>query len=405
MTFWVLTIALAAAAAAILLRTAARSADASGMGEAHSDLTVYRGQLAEVDRDLERGLIGATDAATLRTEISRRILDLDRAGPAATAGAKPAGLVLPAIALVAAIALAYGLYDRLGAPGYADLPHAERIANSEKLRAARPTQAQAEADAAAKAPKPPAPDPQFADLMAKLRAAVAARPTDEVGLRLLARNERTLGNIAAAAKAQGQLVALLGDKAGVDDWAALSDDLVFAAGGLVTADAEKALAETLRRDPANGTARFYTGLMEAQTGRPDRAFTIWNALLKDSPPQAPWVPYIEGQMEMLAAAAGHRLDTARHQRPRCCRCCRCRQHVGRRPHRDDQGHGRGPRRPPEDPRRHPCRMGTTDDRARRSQGHCAGARRCGRWRRWHSPGDPAGLEQVRAAAATAGVTP
>lgn len=304
MTFWVLTIALAAAAAAILLRTAARSADASGMGEAHSDLTVYRGQLAEVDRDLERGLIGATDAATLRTEISRRILDLDRAGPAATAGAKPAGLVLPAIALVAAIALAYGLYDRLGAPGYADLPHAERIANSEKLRAARPTQAQAEADAAAKAPKPPAPDPQFADLMAKLRAAVAARPTDEVGLRLLARNERTLGNIAAAAKAQGQLVALLGDKAGVDDWAALSDDLVFAAGGLVTADAEKALAETLRRDPANGTARFYTGLMEAQTGRPDRAFTIWNALLKDSPPQAPWVPYIEGQMEMLAAAAG-----------------------------------------------------------------------------------------------------
>jgi cytochrome c-type biogenesis protein CcmH len=212
-------------------------------------VTVYRGQLAEVDRDLERGLIGATDAATLRTEISRRILDLDRAGPAATAGAKPAGLVLPAIALVAAIALAYGLYDRLGAPGYADLPHAERIANSEKLRAARPTQAQAEADAAAKAPKPPAPDPQFADLMAKLRAAVAARPTDEVGLRLLARNERTLGNIAAAAKAQGQLVALLGDKAGVDDWAALSDDLVFAAGGLVTADAEKALAETLRRDP------------------------------------------------------------------------------------------------------------------------------------------------------------
>ena len=42
------------------------------------DLQVYRDQLREVDRDLQRGVIGADDAAQLRTEIGRKVLDADR---------------------------------------------------------------------------------------------------------------------------------------------------------------------------------------------------------------------------------------------------------------------------------------------------------------------------------------
>ncbi len=56
----------------------------------------------------------------------------------------------------------------------------------------------------------------------------------------------------------------------------------MAAGGYVSPEAEAALSEVLRREPSNGRARYYTGLLYAQTGRPDLAFRVWRPLLEDS---------------------------------------------------------------------------------------------------------------------------
>ena len=84
----------------------------------------------------------------------------------------------------------------------------------------------------------------------------------------------------------------------------LADSYILAAGGYVSPEAEAALASALERDPKNGTARFYMGLMWAQTGRPDLAFRFWRALLEEGPEEAPWIPPIRAQIGMLAAAAG-----------------------------------------------------------------------------------------------------
>ena len=80
--------------------------------------------------------------------------------------------------------------------------------------------------------------------------------------------------------------------------------LIRAAGGIVTAEGEAALGATLARDPQDGTARFYLGLMEFQTGRPDRAFTLWRALLENGPQDAPWIPYLRDNIATVAAIAG-----------------------------------------------------------------------------------------------------
>ncbi len=45
---------------------------------------------------------------------------------------------------------ALALYNRIGAPGYPDLPLKQRIADAEAARADRPGQADAEADLAAR---------------------------------------------------------------------------------------------------------------------------------------------------------------------------------------------------------------------------------------------------------------
>ena len=305
MLFWIMVVAMTALVAALLLRSLLRGTEARPDAE-HPDMGVYRSQLAEVDRDLARGVIAESDAGALKIEISRRILDLDRTTRASqvAAGQIAGGIAVPLLTGAAVLAGAIGLYAGIGAAGYGDLPHAQRIARAEALRAERPSQAEAEALAAKSRPVPPAPPKETADLMDKLRAAAAKRPTDVTGLRLLARNERSLGNLAAAVAAQGRLVAVLGAKAGPDDLAALADVEVNAAGGIVTQEAEAAVRATLKLDPANGTARFYAGLLEAQTGRPDRAFALWRGLLDNGPQDAPWVPFIRDQMPFLASAAG-----------------------------------------------------------------------------------------------------
>ncbi len=211
-------------------------------------------------------------------------------------------VILPAILILAMLGGAFWLYQRIGAPGYPDLPMSERLARAEAFRVDRPSQAEAEA----KAVLPPAPEPEahYAELLDRLRKAVAANPGDLTGERLLARNEAAVGNYGAAAKAQAKVIALTGAAATADDYATLADLYVLATGGYVSPEAEKAAGEALKRDPKNGTARFYVGLMWAQTGRPDLAFGFWRALLEEGPEDAPWIAPIRDQIGMLAAAAG-----------------------------------------------------------------------------------------------------
>ena len=72
MLFWIIAAALAFAVAGLIAATALRARAADEPGGA--DVAVYRAQLAEVDRDLARGVIGEDEAARLSNEISRRLL-------------------------------------------------------------------------------------------------------------------------------------------------------------------------------------------------------------------------------------------------------------------------------------------------------------------------------------------
>ncbi|MCB2111559.1 MAG: hypothetical protein KDD88_11130, partial [Rhodobacteraceae bacterium] len=188
--------------------------------------------------------------------------------------------------------------------GYPDLPIADRIARAEAVHADRPSQAAAEAEAKGSLPAPATPGPDFLKLIDRLRAALAEKPDDVTGQRLLARNEAALGNFAAAEAAGRKVIDLLGPKAGPNDYASLADTMILATGGYVSPEAEALLAKALALDPVNGTARFYMGLMWAQTGRPDRAFALWRALLEEGPENAPWMREIRPRIAFLARAAG-----------------------------------------------------------------------------------------------------
>ena len=286
----------------VVLLQALRRAGGARAPEGAEDLIIYRDQLAEVDRDLARGVLPAEEAGRLRTEVQRRILEAGRAQPERPnrASSHPA---IGALAVVAALGLSAVIYLSLGAPGYPDLPIAERLTNSDAAYQNRPSQDTLEAALPAFTPPADA-DKITLDVIDKLRAAVAKNPDALQGQIYLSQQEANLGNFAAARKAQEAVIRLKGAQASADDYANLGVMMIYAAQGTVSPQAEQALTETLQRAPTHPAARFYMGLMAAQVGRPDKTFPLWKTLLDEGPDTAPWIPVIQQRLQDIADAAG-----------------------------------------------------------------------------------------------------
>ncbi len=299
--------ALALVVVAVLVQALRRPLDADGP-DAQPDLQIYRDQLTEVERDAARGLLTPPEAARLRTEVSRRLLDADRAAHAPKAQHAQMPPIVALTLVLATLTASVWLYARLGAPGYDDLALSDRLAMTDVAYKTRPSQAEAETAAAAApdAEARPQPDAAYLALMDKLRTAIKERPDDTAGLELLARNEAALTNFSAAAAAQGHLVAVLGAKATADQQAVHAQYLIAAAGGYVSPEAETALIAALALDPQHPLARYFSGLMWAQVGRPDRGFALWQPLLEQGPPDAPWIAPIRAGIADLAELAGIR---------------------------------------------------------------------------------------------------
>ena len=297
--FWAIAAVLTAMVALVMVQALRRGGDSDGE---HPDLKVYRDQLAEVDRDLARGTLTEEEGQRLRVEVSRRLLEADRSLASQAAPTARGSLIWAGVLVIAVLGGALWVYDRMGAPGYADLPLASRLAAADQALQSRPSQA--ETLAILPAASPIDPGAEFTALMDKLRAAVTQRPDDAMGLELLARNESSLGNYQAAYEAQTKLLALLDQSASPDQHLFAAQILIAQAQGYVSPEAEAHLIDVLRRAPENGMARYLTGLMFAQNGRPDRAFELWQPLILEGPEDAPWVEAASADIETAAALAG-----------------------------------------------------------------------------------------------------
>ncbi|MEL6915865.1 MAG: c-type cytochrome biogenesis protein CcmI [Pseudomonadota bacterium] len=300
--FWTIVGTITTAAILIVALTGVRAAPDSV--DESRDVDIYKAQLKEVARDLERGTITEADADALRSEIARRLLAADAQASDAP-GLRTGGHALLIGAGLATGALAIGVYLGLGVPGYGDMPLAARMAAMDARAAERPSQSAAQAQYRAAVPRPEI-DEDYQTIMERLRGAVAANPEDQRGLALLARNEARIGNFEAAIAAQRRLMAVQGEAVTGADIRDLAELMIVATGGFVSPQAEAVLRRAAAAAPEDAPTRYYLGLMYNQTGRADEAFALWQPLLEESAPSDPWYDAIREQIPQTAAAAGIR---------------------------------------------------------------------------------------------------
>lgn len=308
--FWAVALALAALVASVLVAALRRPAEAAPDAGIGANLSVYRDQFAEIERDLARGTIGPDEAARLRAEVGKRLLEADRARartgavtaevPEARGGAVPAraGSLALVAALVVAVILPGGVaaYWALGAPGYPDMALAPRLAALDAGIANRPSQ---EAELARIGqPRDAAADQA---LLAEL-----AGLTDAKALRDRFRAAFEAGDFHASVRVQERLLAVLGSAAGSNDHANLALALVAEAGGYVSPEAEAALRSSLQADMTNELSRYLVGEMFLQGGRFDQAFRFWRPLAEEGNPAAPWTASIRERIGTVAELAGIR---------------------------------------------------------------------------------------------------
>ena len=267
MTLWFVFALMTVAAIFAVLWPLSRSAAPSAGG---NEATVYQDQLAEIDRDVAGGMIGAPEAEAARVEIGRRLLaavDGGRALPAqSNLRLRRASTVLALVGLpIAAVAF----YLSLGSPQLGDFPLSQRS------RVADATQ-------------------PLDNLVAQVEAHLEKNPTDGRGWNVLAPVLARLGRYDDAIRAYRNSISFNGDSA--DRRSDLGEALVGSASGVVTADAKAEFERAVALNADEPKASYFLGLAAEQDGRQADAAAIWRALLEKAPADAPWRPLVQSAL-------------------------------------------------------------------------------------------------------------
>lgn len=249
------------------------------------DLSVYQDQLAEIERDLERGSLPPDRAEAARLEIKRRMLSaggVTAEPPAHRPDRSPMlatmlGLLVPLLAFV--------LYWDLGQP-----------------TGGPPMIARDQPGPSPQAPSQQALGMTMEEAVAKLQQHLDQNPGNLEGWLLLGRSYLSLGRPADAVLAYRTAAGLSGQRADV-----LSDygeAMVAANEGRVLPTADTLFKRALADDPADTKARYYIALGKAQQGDLEGALRDWTDVLALAPPNAPWVPAVREQVGRAAEQLG-----------------------------------------------------------------------------------------------------
>ncbi len=273
MLFWTVLAAMTAAAVFAVLWPLSRQPRAV-LGEA-AGVAVYRDQLAEIERDRERGLLAPAEVEAARTEISRRLLNAAADKTPASVASMRRRRIASITALVAIPAISLTLYLTYGAPEVPDAPRAARLA-------------------------PPIEQQDIGMLVHRLEERLTSRPDDGQGWELIAPIYLRVGRIDDAVAAQESAIRILGSNAARQ--VTLGEALLTQTPGKISADASAAFQRALEYDAKFSPALFYLGLAAEQNGDREAARKYWTQVVEFAGPKDMWRIPAQRHLQQLERA-------------------------------------------------------------------------------------------------------
>ena len=279
MVIWIILLLMTAAAVMAVLWPLSRHRTLTAE-QLDPDTQFYREQIAEIERDRERGVLLDSEAEAAKAEAGRRLLratGMNAADALAAVGApalrrRRAASTL-ALSVIPIIALA--LYGAYGSPQLLTHPPEE--------------QAQGQQDRL--------------DLMtavSQIEAHLAQNPQDGRGWEVVAPVYMRMGRIEDAVKAYEAAVRYLGPSA--DRLSNYGEVMVLAKDGLVSSEAQKVFEQAVELDNTSPKARYYLAVAAEQDGRLDKAKQAYADLLASSPEGAPWAEVVKQRLAGLGVA-------------------------------------------------------------------------------------------------------
>ncbi len=274
MTFWLILNVMTLIALFVALWPLAFAA--SPNEETNSEMAFYAAQLAEVDRDIERGLLPSGEASAARAETARRLLAIRNRAVTAVAGdSRLRRGLASAVGVVAIVGIGVGIYGVLGHPAVADPP------------------AQIEEN-------PHKDDPIF-KAIAKIEEDVTASPNNVKAWSALAPIYLRMGRYADSALAYRKLIELTGETAELR--ANLGEAETAAAEGKVTPEARSDFEKSLALDPNLALAQYYLGLAAEQAGDVKAAIDVYERVLPEVSDRPHWGNVIRNRLASLKGEA------------------------------------------------------------------------------------------------------
>jgi cytochrome c-type biogenesis protein CcmH len=269
MLFWMIIAAMTGAAVLAVLWPLSRQRKAVSSPR-EAELAVYRDQLAEIERDRERGLLVETEADAARIEVSRRLLAADavrdRTDAAGAVGRRRTAAIL-SLAGIPLLALVF--YGVVGSPEFHDVRIEERSRRGMELAA----------------------------IVRSIEDTLHKNPDDGRGWEVLAPYYLSVGRNEDALKAQQNVLRLLGPTA--EREATLGETLVAAANGIVTPEARAAFDRAVELNADNPKALFFLGLAALQSEKREEARGNWQRVLQVASPDDRWLAHARHQLDQL----------------------------------------------------------------------------------------------------------
>ena len=279
--FWIAAGLLTAAVVALLALPLMRKATPGDLGGG-TDLAVYRDQLAELEREKARGLVEAEQAASLETEISRRMLNAARSAQPVAATASPSRILTTILAVLFPLG-GLLIYLSVGQPDLPGLPLSARTVEQGQ----DPVKVLAAVD--------------------EIRGRLKQSKDDLDRWVMVGEAYEKLGRPREAVETFRIAKQIAPDDPAIT--ASLGGALIDADGGAVGEEAKKLFQSIPPTSDSQPEARYYLALAAAQTGDMKTALRGWQSLLADSPSDASWIEPTRQRIASAAQAMG--LDPAK----------------------------------------------------------------------------------------------